>query len=303
MPDWNSLNDEIRIRGTTHDILRREYLKKLYEITKRNIIIYYSGWLQKNARNFVPVTSINDNDKNAFMTTVHELDRSKGLDLILHTPGGETAATESIVHYLRKMFDGNVRAIVPQLALSAGTMIALSCNSICMGKQSSLGPIDPQINGMPAHSVLQEFERAFREIRTDISRVPIWQAIMAKYPSGFIIECENSIRWSMQMVCEWLRNGMFKEEIAKGQSAKVDGIVSRVIEELGHEETLSHARHISAEKCQEIGLKIEMMEDNQELQDAVLTVHHITMLALTDTTALKVVENHEGKAYIQNMLV
>ena len=38
-------------------------------------------------------TEVNDADKNGFMTAVHGLDRSKGLDLLLHTPGGGTAAT------------------------------------------------------------------------------------------------------------------------------------------------------------------------------------------------------------------
>lgn len=73
------------------------------------------------------------------MTVIHQLDRNKGLDLILHTPGGDTAATESIVDYLHNMFGNNIRAIVPQLAMSAGTMIACSCKEIIMGLQSSLG--------------------------------------------------------------------------------------------------------------------------------------------------------------------
>ena len=80
------------------------------------------------------------------MTVIHQLDRDKGLDLILHTPGGDTAATESIVDYLHNMFGNNIRAIVPQLAMSAGTMIACSCKEIIMGLQSSLGPIDPQLD-------------------------------------------------------------------------------------------------------------------------------------------------------------
>jgi len=69
--------------------------------TGRNVIIYYSAWLQKPS---IVGLQVNDADKNGFMTVIHELDRSKGLDLVLHTPGGETAATESLVDYLRSMF-------------------------------------------------------------------------------------------------------------------------------------------------------------------------------------------------------
>jgi ClpP class serine protease len=72
--------------------------------TNRNVITYYSGWLQQTDARLSPILSINDNDKNAFMTTIHGLNRDKGLDLVLHTPGGDGAATESLVDYLRKMF-------------------------------------------------------------------------------------------------------------------------------------------------------------------------------------------------------
>ncbi|MEI2760727.1 SDH family Clp fold serine proteinase [Methanothrix soehngenii] len=164
MPNWNEILDEIRVSGSTHDIVRRKYLKSLQRLTGRNVIIYYSGWLQKPNASGIQV---NDADKNGFMTVTHKLDRSKGLDRILHTPGGETAATESLVDYLRSMWGTNVRAIIPQLAMSAGTMIACSCNEIIMGKQSSLGPIDPQFKGIPAHGVVEEFIRAHTEIRAD----------------------------------------------------------------------------------------------------------------------------------------
>ena len=63
---------------------------------------------------------ISDADKNGFMSVFHKLDRTKGLDLILHTPGGDMAATESIVDYLGSMFGKDIRAIIPQLAMSGG---------------------------------------------------------------------------------------------------------------------------------------------------------------------------------------
>ena len=78
------------------------------------------------------------------MLCIHKLDRSKGLDLILHTPGGSGAATESLVNYLHQMFGNDIRAFVPQLAMSAGTILACSCKEIYMGKHSNLGLVDPQ---------------------------------------------------------------------------------------------------------------------------------------------------------------
>ena len=264
MPDWNYLTDEIKRTGSTHDVIRRKYLKELSNLTERNVIIYYSGWLQKPDPRLSAIFSINDNDKNAFMTTIHDLDRSKGLDLVLHTPGGDGAATESLVDYLRRMFGNDIRAIVPQLALSAGTMIALSCKSIVMGKQSSLGPIDPQIRGMPAHGVIEEFNQAFKEITEDPKKIPIWQATIAAFPPAFIGECQKAIRWSEEMVKEWLQSGMFEDEIKHGNQQVVNQTIDIILKEFGdHALTKSHARHISLQKCKDMGLRIETMEDNQ----------------------------------------
>jgi ATP-dependent protease ClpP protease subunit len=291
MANWQQILNELTTAGSTHDVIRRSYLEKLYKLTGRNTIIYYSGWLQKPN---LFGTELNDADKNGFMNAIHGLDRSKGLDLILHTPGGETAATESLVDYLRSTFSTDIRAIVPQLALSAGTMIACACKEIIMGKQSSLGPIDPQIQGLPAHGIVEEFKRAHEEISHDPSKIPVWQPIIARYPPAFIGECEKSIKWSEDMVKEWLLTGMLQgQENAEETAAKI-------VKELGdHALTLSHARHISFAKSKQIGLEVSALEDDPDLQDAVLSVHHACIHTLSSTGAFKIIENHEGIAFIQ----
>lgn len=52
------------------------------------------------------------------MSAIHGMDRSLGPDLLLRTPGEETAATESLVGYSIAMFNDDIRSIVPQLVLS-----------------------------------------------------------------------------------------------------------------------------------------------------------------------------------------
>lgn len=294
MPSWNEILDEIRTTGSTHDVIRRRFLKTLNVKTGRNVILYYSGWLQKPD---VPGMDVNDSDKNGFMTVIHGMDRSKGLDLILHTPGGSAAATESLVDYLRQMFKTNIRAIVPQLAMSAGTMIACATNSILMGKQSSLGPIDPQFGpGVPAHGVVEEFKRAYSEIKEDQAKIALWQPIIAKYRPTLVGECEKAIQWSNEMVKEWLVTGMLAGEADKNTLA------DRIIAELGdHALMKSHGRHLSAQRCKDIGLKVEMLEDDNNLQDAVLSVHHACIHTLTSTPATKIIENQDGVAFIQSI--
>jgi hypothetical protein len=232
------------------------------------------------------------------MSAIHGLDRDKGLDLLLHTPGGEAAATESLVDYLRSMFGTDVRAIVPQLAMSAGTMVALSCKEIVMGKHSSLGPIDPQIMGVPAHGVIEEFEKATEAIRADRSNIPVWQPIIAKYTPTLIGECRKAIAWSNQIVKDWLVSGMF------AKLSDADSRADNVVRELGdHELTLSHSRHISLQRARELGLEVAALENDDAFQEAVLTVHHACLHTLAGTPTIKLIENHEGQAFVQQVQI
>ena len=65
-----------------------------------------------------------------------------------------------------------------------------------------------------------------------------------------------------------------------------------------HEETKSHARHIHVERLKELGLTITELEDDKQLQDAVLTVHHACINTLQQTNAVKIIENHTAVAFI-----
>jgi len=295
MPSWNQILEETQNcpRKDAIDYVRRKYLRELFDVTNRNVIAYYSGWLNRpNLRN----TSIGDDDKNGLMSTIYNLDKSKGLDLILHTPGGDAAATESIVDYLRKMFGTNIRAIIPQLAMSAGTMISCACKEIIMGKHSSLGPIDPQFGGIPAQGVIEEFNRALREIKEDPDKKAVWQPIISKYHPTFIGECERVIEWSKEMTRNWLESGMFKED--KNSDKKISMIMSNLLE---YSKTKSHARHIPIDECEKMGLKIlplENLDKHNNLQDKILSIHHCFMITFSGTDAVKIVENHEGRALV-----
>ena len=60
----------------------------------------------------------------------------------------------------------------------------------------------------------------------------------------------------------------------------------------------THSRHLSADRCKEIGLVIEDLEKDNDLQDLVLTVHHAYMHTFANSTAIKIVENHDGIATV-----
>ncbi len=299
MPNWNQVLGEVQrlqAQGSgAIDVIRRHYVGELHKHLKRNIIAYYSGFLSKPDIQ----SDINDEDTNGFMMAVHRLDRSMGLDLILHTPGGGIAATQSIITYLQKMFRSDIRVMVPQMAMSAGTIMACCSREIWMSeKHSNLSPIDPHLNGFPAYGVIKEFERAVQEITDDPNATPIWQAIIGQYPPTYLSQCENAIKWSNRFVRGQLRTVMFKGK--PGASRKAAAIVRKLTDYTGNK---THDRHIDFDECKRIGLNVQSVEKDKTLQDLLLTVHHCYMHSLMNTAAYKIIENHLGAAFVKQQML
>jgi hypothetical protein len=311
MPDWGNVLKEIQhtaaqsaSQAQVHnqaakaalDVVRRKYLAALRANTGRNVIAYYSGFLSKPD---IP-SEIVDEDKNGFMMCVHSIgpDRNLGLDLILHTPGGNVAATESLVDYLHQMFGNNIRAIIPQIAMSAGTMIACSCKEIWLARHANLGPIDPHLRGLPAYGVKEEFRRACREVSKDASKIPIWQSIIGKYGPTFLSQCENAIDWSKDLVEKQLEHVMFAGQPDAKKKAKK--IVRTLTDYRGNK---THQRHIHFDELHAMGLNIFRIENDHEFQDLVLTVHHCFMHSMTNSSAIKIIENHLGSAFIKQQFI
>lgn len=297
MPNWPQAQREIREQKDKRidalDYVRRDYLSKLGVSTGRNVVAYYSGWLQK--KDFQG-SEINDNDMNGFTLTIQDLDPAKGLDLILHTPGGNMAATEAIVNYLHLVFGEDIRAIIPQIAMSAGTMMACACKEIVMGQHSSLGPIDPQFGGVPASGVIEEFKKAQEEVKKDPSSALLWRSIISKYHPTFIGECEKAMEWAEDIVGEWLRGHMF---LGKSDCETLaEGVVTRLSD---HDRHKNHSRHINIQQCEEMHLEIKSFEDEIELKELVMTIHQIYMYTFSQTAALKIIENNLGRAQIYNL--
>ena len=301
MANWHDVLNEISKHQQDHalasaqtiDLVRRKYLKELANLTNCNVIAYYSGFLTKPN---VEGIDINDDDTNAFMSCIHGMDRAKGLDLILHTPGGAIAATESITTYLRQMFGDNIRAIVPQIAMSAGTMLSLSCKSVVLGKHSSLGPIDPQIGGIPADVVVTEFTRAYNEIKDDPVKAHVWAPILGRYMPSFLTQCEYAVDWSKRFVQESLESNMLAHDPERSQKAAhiVAALSSAALNK-------AHNKHIHIDRLRELGVTVERLEDNHDFQESLLTVHHCFIHTMASTTAIKIVENNEGRAAVRHL--
>jgi hypothetical protein len=61
----------------------------------------------------------------------------------------------------------------------------------------------------------------------------------------------------------------------------------------------SHSLGISRDQARAKGVLVDDLEADQALQDAVLSVHHAAILTLSMTPTVKIIENHFGRAFVQ----
>lgn len=253
------------------DTLRRKYLKLAAERSKRNVVLYGTRWTQPPAPapDFITITP---EDVHGFMEVLTGLDANRGLDIILHSPGGSGEAVEAIVTYLRASFV-DLRVIVPHAAMSAATMLACASNKVVLGTHSFLGPIDPQFilqtevgrAAVPAHAILAQFNLAKTECK-DPSLLPAWLPMLRQYGPALIVQCQLAQSLSKSLVAEWLARYMFSKD----------------------QDATSKAEKIA-----------ESLEADAGVQDAVLGVFHSLSHTFNGTPAVKIIENHLGKAYIK----
>ncbi len=91
-------------------------------------------------------------DAQTIIAAIKETPANLPIDLVLHTPGGLVLAAMQIARAV-EAHPAKVTVYVPVYAMSGGTLIALAADEIVMGEFSVLGPIDPQIFGLPAASI------------------------------------------------------------------------------------------------------------------------------------------------------
>ena len=297
MPSWGGILEELRDNPLPDgrpdfDGMRRKYLRELSTLTGHDVILYATDWLGGGQ----PATAIVLEDMQGLMETCRGM-HAQELDLILHSPGGDPNATASLVRYLRGRY-GRIRVFVPLAAMSAATMWALAADEIVMGAHSQLGPIDPQMvmanSQFPARAIIQQFEQAKAEIQADPNALTAWYPILQGYGPSLLQECADAEALAKRLVRAWLRTWMLKDSRDRSlRAARISNYFA------AYERHQSHGAGISREEARQRGVVIRDLEDDQQLQDAVLSVHHATMHTFAGTPAVKIIENHLGRAFVK----
>ena len=124
----------------------------------------------------------------------------------------------------------------------------------------------------------------------------IWKEIIQQYRPSFVGECENVVKMSHDLVEGWMLDCMFKGSRNKKEK------VSAILDELAsHDASKVHDRHYDYLKCKKLGLKVRALEDNQILQETVLSLYHCYLLSIYKSpTSIKFIENQNGQTFVVN---
>ena len=262
--DWNEFIAAARqtgkpLNGQDLFALRKLCYEEIEKYRGRPLVVYATKFVEgvpPGAPNFIDLS-----DVDGFTDLVNSIKSNESIDVLLHSPGGRPDATERLVGILRGKFK-EVNFLIPHSAYSAATMLALSGNHIILHPSAILGPIDPQINGIPARSIRRGFEKVKERIAKEgPETLPAYIPLIEKYSLDLLELCDDSEKLSRELVSTWLKNYMFKGE------KNVDKKIKRAVAYFSDYDThLLHSRPLPFEKLTEFGLKIELADETlQEL--------------------------------------
>ncbi len=292
MATWEQLNAQVASGNI--DLVRRGKLAELSQMTGRPCILYAVEMFNaKKAQLAGGDTSINLGDRDGFFEVLRDIS-GDNLDVILHSPGGSPEATESIVKLLRSRFK-NIRFIIPSIAKSAATMLAMSGDEIIVGEYAELGPTDPQmiINGKqlsPAHAILKQFQTAKEELKRNKDFITAWLPILQQYGPSLLTECKNALALTETLVKQWLADYMLK---GKPRAKNKASVASKF---LAGDRHLSHGRLIDIDELKKRLVEVRKgSECNPSLESIIQDINYTVTLTFLITPAFKIFENYQGK--------
>ena len=146
---------------------------------------------------------------------------------------------------------------------------------------------------VPAQAILDQFELAKKECKNSQTLGP-WLPILSQFGPALIMECKNAIALSKTLVKDWLTKYMFYG--APRALHKASFVATRLA---AHQDHKSHGRHLDRDDCKKVGLTVDDLEQDQTLQDLVLSLFHASTLTFNLTPTAKIIENQNVKAFIK----
>jgi membrane-bound ClpP family serine protease len=228
------------------------------------------------------------------------------LIVILDTAGGYTQVAERIADCLHKHFDA-VEFVIPDRAMSAGTILAMSGDEIWMDYFSVLGPIDPQVQGpkgelIPAHGYLVQYQRLVEKSKKGKITTAELQFLVQKFDPAELYQYEQEMNLSVTLLKKWLVEYKFRNwDKTEGRRKKVTkAMKQKCAEGIAHNlnnttKWHSHGRGISMEVLRrDVNLKIEDFGEDDAKSNSVREYYKLLtdyMAKLSTRVAVHVIEN------------
>ncbi len=209
---------------------------------------------------------------------------NRKLTIVLDTGGGLVDAVERTVDVIRHHYD-IVDFIIPDQAMSAGTIFALSGDSIYMDYFSRLGPIDPQFliddKWVPGLGYLEKFKE-LNEKSMDGTLTPLEYALVDKMDLADLHRYEQARDHSVELLEKWLATYKFKnwdktQTKGKEVTAEMKRERANQIAVALNDTTRwhAHSRGISMKLLvDELQLKIEDISSSEILQKKLHEAHN-----------------------------
>lgn len=295
----NFLQNEEATRQGLYSKLQTERKRRNRRETK--VISYY-------AKIEFPIQSevmVNQWDVKAIYSTLQELPSNCDIELVIHTLGGLPQKSKQIIELLRQKLGrtNKLRIIIPEIAKSAGTLVALGADHITLGAPSELGPIDPQvprysgghIQYVPAWSYIDAFHYLQTESKDDSGNLKHeFYPLLASFDLPFYQICKNAVDETEKIAKEFLERGMFKKN-----RAKIEQTTNFFLYDRRPHDALISCREIKNQLGKN---RVEVLTENDEIWRLYWELH-CRLCALLDKTAIVKLVEHEGGPLVRQVTI
>jgi hypothetical protein len=208
--------------------LRQLLIGDIEAQTQRPLVVYFAQLDQQ-------INHTDPDDLSEILSGV----AGESADLFIQTPGGDVNATEKLIGILRQRLR-NWRVIVPSWAKSAGTVVALSAETILLGINSELGPIDPQFQGNGIN------------IPCEILSADESQPHHIRQMAGLAVARMRQLALSI------LQKGMMSSKTED----EIQGVLAKISSTTGY---MSHGAVIDYDEAKSLGLSVQFLPPDDEL--------------------------------------
>lgn len=216
----------------------------------------------------------------------------KKLVTILYTTGGSVEAVEKMVEITRHFYQ-EVYFVVPDIAMSAGTIWCMSGDKIYMDYSSSLGPIDPQLQlpdgrWVPALGYLDKSEELIKKSSEGkITNAELMMlnnldlAQLRRFEQARDLSIDLLKKWLVEYkFCNWLTHQTNPQKVGRAVTKRQKTYRAQEIAKAlsDNRKWHSHSRMIGiGTLTKDLKLKIEDYTDNKNLSNSINNLHRVIM--------------------------